>query len=422
MSKKIGIIFWDGWLGVAPTLISIIEYFAEKNNEVFVYLRDDDEFDLSIIETFDQEKVTVCRIPSKGNFLQKKMIHTFARILVKVKNWHLISVERCDQILYNLEQLKSYLDISNFSKQIQKKQEKSFDLTFCVDTLGLFVHKKSRMKSEKIINLSLELLYDLKGNKEWLNKLIKKNEREYLKSKVLFTLIQDTFRWQAYKKINNIEHDRFLLLPNSTRKSSVNDKIQKSDFFYKKFNLDSETTIVLSAGMICDEVCSYEIAQAAGDYNFKSKTKIIFHNRIKNDRIGQSYLENVRVAGKDNLCLSLDPVAFSELHKIFNSAHIGLVIYKTDNIDENFNSIGAASGKLYQYIKYGLPIIVSKLEGLEKIVEDHNIGITVNSPIEIPIAIEKIITNYQYYSNNARMAFEKKLNIDFFLDDIYKKI
>jgi len=422
MSRKIAIIFWDGWLGVAPTLLSIIEYFSEKDHSVFIYVRDDNEFDLSIIETFNKKNVTFVRIATKGYSFKKKLIDKIILILRKLKNINWITLQKFNEILFRSEQLKSYIEIINFSNQIKRNQERKFDVTFCVDSIGLFAHRKSRMKSEKIINLSLEIVYDFESDKEWLNKVIKKNERHYLKEKVLFTLIQDGFRWAIYKRINHVVGDDFLLLPNSARMNSENEKIQKSDFFYKKFNLDPETIIVLLAGMICDEVCSYEIAQIIGNYNFKNKTKIIFHNRIQNDIIRQSYIEKVRIAGKDNLCLSLDPVLFSELHTIFNSAQIGLVIYDVDNQDENFSSIGAASGKLYQYIKYGLPIIASRLEGLEKIVKEYDMGIIVNSPVEIPAAIDQIISNYQYYSDNAKMAFEKKLNIDVFLNDIYKKI
>lgn len=418
MSRKIGIIFWDGWLGVAPTLLSIIDYFSEKECHVFVYLRDDNEFDLSIIETFNKDKVTFKRIPTKVNSFKKKIIDKAVMVLRKAKNHNWISLDKFNLILFRSEQLKSYIEIINFSNQIKRNQEKNYMATFCVDTMGLFVHRKSKMKSEKIINLSLELLYDFDSDKEWLNKVLKENERFYLKHKVTFTLIQDTYRWAIYKRINKVERDNFLLLPNSTRMNSENEIIQKSDFFYKRFNLDPETLIVLSAGMICDEVCSHEIAQVVGNYNFKTKTKIIFHNRIKNDTIRQLYIEKVRLVGKDNVCLSLDPVLFSELHTVFNSAQIGLVIYNMDNTDENFNAIGAASGKLYQYLKYGLPVIVSNITGLKEIVLENEIGVTVDSPLDIPFAIEKINSNYQWYSNNAKSAFEKKLNIDIYLDEI----
>lgn len=420
MSKKIGIIFWDGWLGVAPTLLSIIAYFSEKNYHVFVYLRDDNEFDLSIIETFNKEQVTFRRIPTKANSFKKSLVDTALLFLRKAKDHHWISLDKFNLILFRAEQLKSYFEIIHFSNQIKKSQEKNYEATFCVDTIGLFAHRKSKMQSEKTINLSLELLYDLESDKEWLNKLIKKNERFYLKHKVAFTLIQDSYRWAIYKRINKVEEDNFLVLPNSTRKNSESELIQKSDFFYKRFNLDSETVIVLSAGMICDEVCSHEIAQVVGNYNFKTKTKIIFHNRIKNDVIRQLYIEEVRLVGKDNVCLSLDPVLFSELHTVFNSAQIGLVIYNTENEDENFSAIGAASGKLYQYLKYGLPVIVSNLPGLKEIVLENEIGLTVDSPSDIPEAIEKINSNYQWYSNNAKLAFDNKLNIDTYLDVINK--
>lgn len=422
MQKKIAIIFWDGWLDVAPTLLSLIEYFSEKEDLISVYLRDDNEYDLSIIETFNKKNVSFIRIATKGYSFKKNVINKTILILRKLKNSNWISLEKFNAILFRSEQLKAYFEIISFANQIKSSNERKFDITFCVDSIGLFAHSKSGMKSDKIINLSLEILNDFESDKEWLNKVIKRNERYYLKEKVLFTLIQDSFRWTIYKRINQITGNNFLLLPNSTRMNSEHKKTLKSDFFYKKFNLDPETLIVLSAGMICDEVCSYEIAQVVGNHNFKNKTKIIFHNRIQNDTIRQQYIEKVRLVGNDNLCLSLDPVMFSELHTIFNSAQIGLVIYNNDNDDENFSSIGAASGKLYQYIKYGLPIIASKLEGLEKIVTEDNLGVIVNSPIEIPLAIEKICSNYEYYSTNAKNAFEKKLNIDIFLNDIYDKI
>ncbi|WP_281637401.1 hypothetical protein [Flavobacterium marginilacus] len=421
MSKKIAIIFWDGWLGVAPTLLSLIEYFSEKENHIFVYLRDDNEYDLSIIETFDKNNVTFERIKSRRSSLRIKFIHKLTFVLNKLINTNLFSLKALSFIKNSFQNLEPYIYINNFSRQIKKNKEDFFDVTFCVDSIGLFAYEKSKINSKKIVNLSLEISYDLKKKSNWLNMILKKNERNYLKGKISFTLIQDHFRWQIYKRINNILDDNFVLLPNSIRMNLENEKIKKSNFFYKKFNLDTETLIVLSAGMICDEVCSFEIAQAVGNYSFKNKTKIIFHNRLKNGE-EDPYLDKVRTAGKENICLSLDPVLFSELHTVFNSAQIGLVIYNTNNTDENYNAIGAASGKLYQYLKYGLPLIASNTGGLRELVLENNLGVIVDTPSDIPSAIEKITSNYNWYSDNAKIAFEQKLNIDIFLKKIDKLI
>lgn len=421
MSKKIAIIFWDGWLGVAPTLISLIEYFSEKENHIFVYLKDDDEYDLSIIETFNKEKVTFERIKSKKTSIRVKFIHKLTFFLNKLISTNLFSLKTINFIKNSFQNLEPYIYITNFSNQIQKNKEDFFDVTFCVDSIGLFVYEKSKIKSKQIINLSLEISYDLKKKSNWLNLILKKNERNYLKQKISFTLIQDHFRWEIYKRINNILDDNYILLPNSIRMNLEKEKIKKSNFFYKKFNLDSETLIVLSAGMICDEVCSFEIAEAVGNYSFKNKTKIIFHNRFKNSK-EDPYLDKVRIAGKENICLSLDPVLFSELHTVFNSAQIGLVIYNTNNTDENYNAIGAASGKLYQYLKYGLPIIASNTGGLRELVLENDLGVIVESPLDIPLAIEKINSNYDWYSDNAKTAFEEKLNIDIYLNKINELI
>jgi glycosyltransferase involved in cell wall biosynthesis len=148
--------------------------------------------------------------------------------------------------------------------------------------------------------------------------------------------------------------------------------------------------------------------------------KCVFHERLEipEDR---GYHEKVKEAGNGNVLLSLKPVPYDELDKVFASADIGLAIYNK-SYGENFSTIGSASGKLFQYIKHGVPVIVSNLPGLADLVEEYEMGIAVGSPSEIPRAIEKILEDRPRFSRNARKAFEENLNMDIHLDRVYQSL
>jgi glycosyltransferase involved in cell wall biosynthesis len=72
-----------------------------------------------------------------------------------------------------------------------------------------------------------------------------------------------------------------------------------------------------------------------------------------------------------------------------------------------------ASGKLTFYLKHGKPVLVSNFLSLSQLVEKYKFGIVINEPSdpqEIKTAIDKIISSYSMYSNNARLCFEQELD------------
>jgi glycosyltransferase involved in cell wall biosynthesis len=66
-------------------------------------------------------------------------------------------------------------------------------------------------------------------------------------------------------------------------------------------------------------------------------------------------------------------------------------------------------------LKHGHPILVNNLESLRKLVENYKVGVVIQEPsnnIEIESAIEKILNNYSFYSENARKCFEEVFDFD----------
>lgn len=417
MTKKIAIFFWDGWLDVSPTLQYLIKKLNENDFFVDVFLKDDGEFSLESIKDYERLGVKFRRINTLN---RHPLLNFYIYFLRKIKNLKFEYLNKLiNKIILKLLQSIAFSRISKFIKDAASCKIE-YDLIFCVDAISLYLLDKSEIQFKNIYYLSLELGETPINISERFKNEILNNEKKYFKNLISFTLIQDQYRWEALKRHIGIESNKMLELPNSTQCLNEIEKKYVNNYFYENFNLEPDTKVVLSAGMISKNVCSLEVSEAIGNFTFDSKIKVIFHDRIKqNDK--SEYLKEVIFRGKENLILSLKPLQFKELYKIFASAHIGLAIYN-GAVSDNYKYMVGASGKLYQYLKFGLPVITSNLPGFKEFVSNNNIGVVVDSPNEIPAAIEKIINNYKFYKQNVITIFNDELNVDIYLNKIIKQI
>jgi glycosyltransferase involved in cell wall biosynthesis len=301
--------------------------------------------------------------------------------------------------------------------EIAGRESEIFDTAFCVDATGLYAFKKSGIRAGKLVNLSFEILEINSDNCGESLKKIKYVETRMLQNEVKHVIIQDKYRKQFLERTIGKEL-HCLYLPNSIRKDGQ--ILAKGKYFHELFGLDDNVRIILSAGMIGESVSSLDIAKAIGEWETSLPVKVVFHERLPIDKTS-TYLDKILSEGKGRVLLSLNPLSFDHLYKIFSSVDLGLAIYNKE-LGDNFGIIGSASGKLFQYIKHGLPVIASDLPGLNSLIKDHDMGVVVESPNDIPLAIEKVMADYPYYSANARKAFVEELNMDLFLEGVYKEI
>jgi glycosyltransferase involved in cell wall biosynthesis len=398
-------VFWEGYLDVAPTLIGLIRFLSAKNMEIDLLISN--RGDSEITGSFDQHLVRVVKLDPDGFFNR-----SISRIVNNAVAWKFFPgwVKKVnDGLLGKALDRFAALAATNASK---------YDTAYCVDATGLYVFKKSGIRAEKVINISLEVLDLEHGEHGPTIQKVKQLEKEMLTEEVKQVIIQDQYRADVLTRTVGTPIDKFIFLPNSVEKGDG--KQVKLGFFHEKFNLPRETKIVLSAGMIGEAVSSLEIGRAVGNWKPRYPVKIVFHERLAGNT-STPYLDNIRRAGKGHLLLSLQPLPYDQLGKLFSSADIGLAIYN-EGYGDNFGVIGSASGKLFQYIKHGLPVIVSDLPGLGELVRDYDMGLVVKSTDEIPTAIEKIFADYKRYSDNASKAFHEDLNMDVLLEKAYAGI
>lgn len=415
--KKITFFFWDGWLDVSPTLLSMLTYCKIKGYEVDFFIKDNKEYELKSIQEFKSEEINFHTISTKNIFSKTFLffVNKIEYLIKNIKSKFLIKL--LYQFIYQLNYISKFIELKKF-EFIVKKNKKNFTggTVIFVDSLSTYLVRKHVDKFDDKFYLSLEILGRSVSKFDWFNYLIKKNETEFLNNHIDLIIIQDEIRLLQFVNTLNLNRKiKSFFLPNSIFKD---DFVMKSDFFREKFNISSEIKILLSAGMISEYVSSYDIAKVMGSQKEFKNIVTIFHNRIKDD-YEEFYLNKILEVSNSKVFLSLDPVHFNDLFKIYSSVDIGLVIYNSKINDLNYTEIGSASGKLFQFAKFGIPVIASNIEGLKSLVKKYKLGVIIDSVEEIPNAINEINNNYEFYSNSSKEAFDNHLCMNEFLSKLF---
>jgi glycosyltransferase involved in cell wall biosynthesis len=118
-------------------------------------------------------------------------------------------------------------------------------------------------------------------------------------------------------------------------------------------------------------------------------------------------------------------VPFEILRSLTRQAHLGLSLDKADNLNHRFG----LPNKIFDYLHAGIPVLVSRLVELEKIVNKYQVGSFINNhePAHIAACIEAAFANPELYStwkaNTERVRqelnWEKESKI---VLDIFKQV
>lgn len=146
-------------------------------------------------------------------------------------------------------------------------------------------------------------------------------------------------------------------------------------------------------------------------------TVLIIHSRygqgLKDYRYSLSHLD---LPGR--VYWSMSSLDEASLNSLVHFCAASFALYR--NTGPNIDLAGFSSGKLMRSIAYERPVIASRLSSFN-FIEDFKLGVLVNHPVEIPIAIKEIIANTTVFSRNCsdfcrdKVSFEKSW-ADFFVN------
>jgi hypothetical protein len=372
------ICFWDGHLGVAPSLINAIQFLAEQGFAVDVVARDTG--DLYSEAPFFRGVVNIQspRAPSIRLGRLRSLPGPFGRMV-------------------RLAGLA--LDSQHFVAACRKiAAGKRYDVAIGVDMFGLIgADAAARISSiTYLTNWSLEMYF----RATLTNPLLRAAKRREIaitrRCDLIF--IQDGDRAASLARENGLALDRFAFVPNAPAGFPAH---VDRDFLRARLSIPLNRHIVLHAGMIHDDVCARELATSAATW--PDRYCLVFHERAFRDA-SDPYLQKVMVASAGRALFSLRPVPLDKVDDIFASGWAGLVFY-TDGQGPNFTEVALASGKLAFYLRNGVPVVVNALPSFVRLVKQWGCGVVVKDASEITAALDVIAADYDGFRSRALACF-----------------
>jgi glycosyltransferase involved in cell wall biosynthesis len=262
----------------------------------------------------------------------------------------------------------------------------------------------SWVRSRKVINLQLELYVGQKL-KSRLAGVFKWIERRAIRSCWL-TLIQDESRANMLRADVGIPAEKMVLVPNSPLGPG---RIRTSRFLHDRLGLNKETNIVLAPGSIGPLFCSEETVVAA--QALPEQWQCVIHS-AQPVPDGDPYIARINTRNvRNRVAFSLSPLPYELVDQLLSSARIGLALYGAIG-GPNTTEVGLASGKLCQFLKVGVPVIVSDFPVLRDFVLTHKVGLPMAAIEDLPRLVADIEKDYAGYRQRAVQAFDQALSFD----------
>lgn len=367
----VNIFFFDGWLGVAPSVVNLAQGLAEMGIAVNVICRRGDYPDVDLSAYPDIRKIYLPNIDYNATRGLSTFVREAARTFLE------LGARDC---LFNI------------------------GIDWGGGLVALLIREVSNVP---YVYLSLEI--GEPGSRFSKQPLVGMLDRQSLTTADLL-VIQDEDRLHALNRMYGTHSVPHLFLPNSPRGRDL--PVADEEFLPKRVGLDRSTVkaVVLYAGEISDTM--YTAAMVRAFSGVSRDIALVCHDRIPRST-AEPYIRDLVESAPKNVFFSLTPVDLSDLPHVYASADIGVACY--GDINENYALIAKASGKLGYYLKYGKPLIVNDLPSLRKFVEDFGCGVVIDDVASTQAwtrAIDTLLADYGTYAANCRKAFREEFDFD----------
>lgn len=214
----------------------------------------------------------------------------------------------------------------------------------------------------------------------------------------------------------NLPHLNYLTIPGGTPGLA---RKKKSKFLHSRLKIDPQRKIILHSGGFGKWFDSAELAKRSG--TLPVDFDLVFHisHDISSDAYYLNYLKTRQSV--DRSMFSLIPVSSDKLDHLVSSARIGVAWYSVDVLGYRAVKMGLAAGKIGNYLKCGIPVIVPNFDSLIYI-SDFGCGKQVCSLDDIPDAIDAIENDYDTFSNNAIRCYNELWNTEIYCEALEKEL
>lgn len=298
----------------------------------------------------------------------------------------------------------------DFTKELEYLDFKSYHLIIAIDLGVVLAYKISIIYKIPYALISFEIFFKDE-------KLTHSKELEIQAcSRVSFVIATDIIRGLILSSENKISISKIFFVPIS---SPYKGPYSKSNFLRKKFNISCEKKIAIHIGSFSDWTMDEEIIQQSRLWG--DEWVLILHGRY-----GINSKLQARLKGRRNIYLNTEKYNKVEnLSELLLSADIGIALYKpvfrTQYDGKNLLHLGLSSGKISQYLQYGLPIMVNEIGLSSYLIEKYNCGKIIRNKHDINPSIFNN-KELEMLSNNATKLFRDKIDFTLHMEKILNLI
>lgn len=216
-------------------------------------------------------------------------------------------------------------------------------------------------------------------------------ERWFIRG-ALFSLTQDDRRADALACQYDVPRSKVLVAPNTPMGDALP---ARSDFLRKKLGIAEDECIVLAIGSLMRETMVDRVTRAA--FSWPKGFVLVLHGWVPDPEL-EAWLRAQAARSNGRVHLSTELLPESRKYEVFQSADVGLVLFAP--VGQNLTLAAGAAGKLFDFMRVGVPVIGNDIPGMRELVEGNGIGHVVNDPEDIGSRLTEICA----HRNEHRMA------------------
>jgi glycosyltransferase involved in cell wall biosynthesis len=182
-------------------------------------------------------------------------------------------------------------------------------------------------------------------------------DRWFLK-RASWLITQDAMRADWLSRIYRFPRENISVVYNT---SYGNYLPQKSRYFRDKFKIADHKKVVLAVGSLIQEHMIMEVVDSVRLW--APEFVLVIHGwfpvKVYEDKIW----EMLEQTG-DRIFISKEFLPIERKYEVFQSADIGLVLFSPNTANNIL--VGAAAGKLFEFVRCGVPVVVNELQGMRE--------------------------------------------------------
>lgn len=220
-------------------------------------------------------------------------------------------------------------------------------------------------------------------------------EDQYIAQSALLTITQSENRKKVLESVYKLAKNNIHILPNSCFGPIID---KNKQYFNELFELDKNIKIVLCIGTLNMDTCVDKVIKSIS--NLDSDYCLVLHGWFTDKEIRNIYYQfKEKYPGR----IFHSNKILSNKDLIYQSCDFGIVTYNPTS--ENLKYSMGASGKMYEFLKCGVPLIANDIPDAKNLIEDTGCGLVTDDFKMIPQLLNKINSNYDYYKKNCYKQF-----------------